>query len=325
MYKVIAGVPDFRIYPFPYSKNEDSQVNILLDNYKRCDYLKLYELRLSFLFNKNRSESELKRVQKIHEESLRNLRDYHNSMFSTNMKIFLYIIRKMVANEKKVALELGCGLGKQIQDMLSMYKSVIAIDNSFVELILAKKLLEQQQLESKVQLICACSEALPFGTGSFDAVNMKSVLEHVNDQVGSMQEVYRVLSGGGVLLMQVPNRFTLGREPHVKVYGVGFVPRKWMRKYVDLMTNKQLTFDGIKSLSYFELKALLKTTFGIHWTDRARLIDESRAGVTIIGKMYRRFDFVKRIVENLFVKMFCSTHYVAAYKKNDPFFTKIAE
>ena len=231
------------------------------------------------------------------------------------MKRFWHIIGKKIDHEVETSLEVGCGRGTQISDMLSIYKSVVAIDNCLAELILTKKMIEQKGIADKVQLVCACCESLPFILESFNAVNMRSVLEHVEDQGRSLQEIKRVLKKGGILLLETPNRLTFSREPHVKVYGVGFVPRKWMKSYVDLMTRKQITFGGIRSLSYFELRSLLKKTFDINWEHRVRLIDESRPGVTLIGKIYRNFSFVKKMIENLITKFFCETHYVAAWKK----------
>lgn len=234
VYKIIAGIPDFRIYPFPYSHNEDTEVKLLLENYDNLDYLNLYKLRESFFVDKNKDEDEIKRVRGLHERALKNLigqMDY-STIFSTNIKRFRHIIGKRIVHEEETALELGCGGGTQIPDILSIYRNVIAIDNSLAELIVTKKLLEQKGMTRNVGLVCACSESLPFVSDSFNVVNMKSVLEHVEDQERSLQEIYRVLKRGGILLFTTSNRFTYSKEPHVNVYGVGFVPRKWMRKYV---------------------------------------------------------------------------------------------
>ena len=46
--------------------------------------------------------------------------------------------------------------------------------------------------------------AVPYPDGSFDAVVLGEVLEHVEDDVGAVREVSRVLSEGGVLAASVP-------------------------------------------------------------------------------------------------------------------------
>ena len=130
LYKVIAGIPDLRIYPFPYSNNEDTEVRILLENYDKLDFLSLYELRQSLLLDKTRAEVELKKVRDLHKSSVRRLVEYHmdySNIFSTDMKRFRHIIGKRIVHEDGTALELGCGKGTQIPDMLSVYKNVVAV------------------------------------------------------------------------------------------------------------------------------------------------------------------------------------------------------
>ena len=317
-YRIIYGIPDFRTYPFPYSDSEGVEVRTLLESYDRLDFVGLCRLRFGFFLDNGKTEKELQRVHDLHEASLKSLVDYHmdhSDIFSMNLKRFRHIIGKKGAQTEGSALELGAGRGTQIPDMLSLYRNVVAMDNSMAEMILTKKLLEQKGLLERVQLVCACSESIPFLASSFDAGNMRSVLEHVEDQQRSIREIHRVLRGGGILLLESPNRFTFRREPHVKVYGVGFVPRRWMKGYVDLVTGRQLTYEGIRNLSYFELRRLLRKTFGTTWEHRVRVVDEARGGVTLVGKLYRRFGLVKRVVENVLTKFFCQTHYVAAWKE----------
>jgi len=46
---------------------------------------------------------------------------------------------------------------------------------------------------------------LPYAAGTFDAVILSEVLEHVDDDVAGLREVYRVLKPGGVVAITVPN------------------------------------------------------------------------------------------------------------------------
>ena len=48
---------------------------------------------------------------------------------------------------------------------------------------------------------------LPWEDGHFDVVTMIEVLEHVEDERGSLAEVRRVLSKSGRLYLSVPNRY----------------------------------------------------------------------------------------------------------------------
>lgn len=47
--------------------------------------------------------------------------------------------------------------------------------------------------------------ALPFPDNSFDAAILSEVLEHIDDDVAGLKEVYRVLKPGGVVAITVPN------------------------------------------------------------------------------------------------------------------------
>lgn len=70
------------------------------------------------------------------------------------------------------------------------------------------------------------AESLPYETNSFDVIYSSHVLEHVNDEQKSLQEMKRVLKGGGVLIIGMPtaamawiNLFsTFFFTTHIKIY-----------------------------------------------------------------------------------------------------------
>ncbi len=47
--------------------------------------------------------------------------------------------------------------------------------------------------------------ALPYADNSFDAVILSEILEHIDDDVAGLKEIYRVLKPGGVVAITVPN------------------------------------------------------------------------------------------------------------------------
>lgn len=56
--------------------------------------------------------------------------------------------------------------------------------------------------------------ALPFASGSFDAVICSEVLEHVSDPRVAVREIARVLRPGGVALISVPFLFRIHPDPN---------------------------------------------------------------------------------------------------------------
>jgi ubiquinone/menaquinone biosynthesis C-methylase UbiE len=58
-----------------------------------------------------------------------------------------------------------------------------------------------------VSYCCGPSEALPFRDASFDGVFLNEVLEHVEDEIGTLREIYRVLRPRGHLILMSPNRW----------------------------------------------------------------------------------------------------------------------
>ena len=158
--------------------------------------------------------------------------------------------------ESGAALEIGCGSGGMVATLARHFTAVAGIDINMVDLLLAKKLAEEQGL-TNVTLACACAEALPFRTGAFGYIEALDVIEHVSSQATVLTEAHRVLGPGGVFWFTSPNRYYLyGPERHVMLWGVGFVPRRWQNAYVKL--RKGVSYQGKHLLSRAELIRLLR-------------------------------------------------------------------
>lgn len=162
------------------------------------------------------------------------------------------------------ALDIGCGPGGNLVALARRFDRTYGIDVSFKILLLAKKRLSERGLTEKVTLIAASASALPFPGESFDFVTAMNVIEHVDDQPGMLREINRVLTPSGVLFFDSPNRFSLMPEPHVKLWGVGFLPRRWAEPYVRF--RKGIGYEGKRLLSLFELRRLLRHAFEGHVT-----------------------------------------------------------
>jgi SAM-dependent methyltransferase len=151
-------------------------------------------------------------------------------------------------------LDLGCGTGSFLAAVGHEVAPAWGVDIALRWLLVARKRLDEEGLAS-FRLVCGCAERLPFRDRSFGGVVAGDVIEHVADQGRTLAEAYRVLTPGGRLFLAAPNRFSLAREPHVQVWGVGFLPRRWMAPYVRLV--RGVDFRAIRTLGYGEWTRLL--------------------------------------------------------------------
>ena len=85
---------------------------------------------------------------------------------------------------------------------------------------------------------------IPYGNEYFDVVICNHVLEHVDNDIKGMSEIFRVLKNGGFAILQVPISYKLsktyenkkitspksreeafGQSDHVRIYGLDYVDR----------------------------------------------------------------------------------------------------
>jgi SAM-dependent methyltransferase len=152
-------------------------------------------------------------------------------------------------------LDLGCGSGSFLAALGHEQGELLGVDIALRWLLVARKRLDDAGLSS-IRLVCACAERLPLRASCVSAVVAGDVIEHVTHQAATLEEAHRVLLPGGWLVMASPNRFSLAPEPHVGLWGVGFLPRRWMASYVRLLA--RLDFRAIRTLSLWEWKRLLR-------------------------------------------------------------------
>lgn len=128
-------------------------------------------------------------------------------------------------------LDLGCGTA-DLACAAPADVNVTGIDIAFRWLTIARRRLREAEREA--ELFCGNAEALPFESESFDRVVALGTIEHCQELDLVLSEARRVLRPGGRLHLRTTNRFTLLPEPHVGIWGVGWMPRAWADRYVRL-------------------------------------------------------------------------------------------
>jgi SAM-dependent methyltransferase len=99
-------------------------------------------------------------------------------------------------------LEVGAGTGRDADRLAALGASCFALDYSEESLSLMSK-----SLRNPVRIVCGDALSLPFASDSFDVVFHQGLLEHFRRPGELLDENLRVLKRGGILLVDVPQRY----------------------------------------------------------------------------------------------------------------------
>lgn len=247
-YPVVLGIPDFRVFPDPYIGIEDDRKKgaRLAERAGSTDFVGL--LRFYWEITPDTPKDLAARYVR------------NDSVGVARGRQMLREIDSELPGLGKApgrrVLELGCRSGGFLAAAAERSDWVVGIDIAFRWLVVARKQLEERGLTAR--LACACAQHLPFRDASFDLAVAGNVIEHTSDQTGLVAESHRALRPGGAFFAVTCNRLSLGPEPHVSVWGVGFLPRRFMSSYVRWVRGSP--YQHLRLVSSFELWRLLKRT-----------------------------------------------------------------
>jgi SAM-dependent methyltransferase len=110
---------------------------------------------------------------------------------------------------RRLLLDVGCNWGRWSFAAARAGFDVVGVEPSIEAAAAAARI--ARQLEVSVEFAAADARRLPFESASFDFVFAYSVLQHFAraDAAAAVAEMGRVLKGGGVMLVQMANRFGL--------------------------------------------------------------------------------------------------------------------
>jgi len=98
---------------------------------------------------------------------------------------------------KGLILENGCGVGMYVEKLLPFGGTVFGLEFDFERTLEAGR--------RNPGIVNAAGESLPYPASVFDLILSHEVLEHVADDRRAVQEMVRVLKGGGRAVIFVPN------------------------------------------------------------------------------------------------------------------------
>jgi SAM-dependent methyltransferase len=189
-------------------------------------------------------------------------------------------------------LDVGTGTGDLACVAAGQGIRAVGIDVAMRWLVVARRRAELSGV--RVEFICANAEHLPFADGSFARVASIGTIEHCRNADRALAEARRVLAPGGDPRLRTVNRYTLLREPHVGVWGVGLVPRRFADRYV--RSRGGLGYEHHRPLSARELRrGMSRAGFDRVRVDPAELLETERAKLAGVGWAASVYDRARRL------------------------------
>ena len=304
VYPVVHGIPDLRLFDPPYVSREEERARVerLVGAEADLDYEGLVHFYVNEV--EGIADARRRRMSLAHRLSLRDRakRRLHELLADTAYAL---------PAGRHVVLDLGCGSGEALGELARLaavagdpQPRMVGIDISLEELVLARKLLQQEGVAAT--LVAGCAEALPFREDQFTFIFSPDVIEHVTDVDAYLGEAQRTLRPDGAIVLNSPNRYSLfAPEPHNGLWLFGFLPRAWMDPASRLCGRGP--YVGKRLLSLAELKAGLAARFPRHVV-RGR--DSNPAARSLPGRLYH----ATRGVSVPLAARVCPMHNVVAVK-----------
>jgi SAM-dependent methyltransferase len=159
--------------------------------------------------------------------------------FIGRRRLLLRVLNRFVGKSKgrPKILDIGCGTGTMLR-YLSRYGDAQGADAD-------EEAVRFCRLRSAGNITQLTGASLPFPDSSFEVVTMLDVLEHIDDDVAALEEVWRILRSGGTFIVTVP--------AYQFLWGAQDVISHHKRRYraAQLKSRLEASNLDIKKISYF--------------------------------------------------------------------------
>ncbi|MHA1305337.1 MAG: class I SAM-dependent methyltransferase [Candidatus Heimdallarchaeaceae archaeon] len=168
------------------------------------------------------------------------------------------ICRLMNVKRKRI-LEVGCGRAVDSIFLAKLGADITALDYSEIAIKLAKEI--SIKIGINICVVVGDSYNLPFQDGSFDVVFHQGFLEHFKNPTPLLKEQIRVLKPGGLLLVDVPQKYhiyTILKHLLIKLKQKGIKFNKiWETQYSYRELSELLRNQGLKIVYSYGWGSLL--------------------------------------------------------------------
>lgn len=270
-YPIVLGIPDFRLLPDPWIAQDD-------DNAKAR--------RLAAETEGQGVEATVRAYWAMTPATPRHLAERFTRHVMTAEERSREWVATLDATPRAAGdaipagpwLDAGCRTGDLLVPIAERGRPAVGVDVAMRWLVVARKRLDAAGL-ARVPLACANAEYLPLPDRSFARVLAAGLLENAIEAGRVLGEARRALADRGDVILRTVNRYTLLPEPHVGVWGVGLVPRRWADRYVRWRNGQRYLHH--RPLSARELRRALRQAgfAGVRVAPATLLVEErSRLG-----------------------------------------------
>lgn len=261
-FPVVLGIPDFRVFPDPWiGFADDREKARTLEMRSRGTSLEAMVHAYWSMTPDTPAAQAARFVQHVMQAHARS-REWIDRLAESNR------------HAPGPWLDVGTGTGDLASAAAERGVHAVGVDIALRWLVVARRRAELAGVS--VDLVCCNAEHLPFAEGTFARVVSVGTIEHCTDADRALAESRRVLVRGGDVRVRTVNRFSLMSEPHVGVWGVGFVPRRMADRYVRWRGGDG--YEHHRPLSSGELRrGLRRAGFGSVRVDAAPLLTTERS------------------------------------------------
>lgn len=210
------------------------------------------------------------------------------SSFDLGVEKRLKFIKEQVAlMENCNILEVGCGYSIYAYALAPISRIACGVDININYLQKAKA----KANSKNATFLLMSAENLAFKENTFDVILMIEVLEHINNDEKTLEEVFRIIKPGGKLIVTVPNKFfpfeTHAIRVRSKIIGLPFgIP---FLSWLPARVRKVFETARVYTLSQIKLKCLRAGFSKIEFRFIAPTLDGFRDNSSYFIKFIRVF------------------------------------